>query len=93
MDGTYEADVRAGDVVRGADGNEWGVREISRAPGLAVTLERGGVRIVGYPPAGTPVEIVARAAVPAPVSVEAAAMAALQSAGLGPLLLREVWEE
>lgn len=88
---TYDADVRAGDVVRGHDGNDWGVLSIGRTPRLAVTLVRGAQEITGYPPVGTPVEIVSRAAVPAGTDVEVAALQALVG-GLGPVeLLGESW--
>lgn len=92
MDGTWEADARPGDVVRGADGHDWGVLEITREPRLSVTLVRPGRDpVTGYPPAGTPVTIVARADVPAGTDVEIAALNAL--AALGPVhLIREAWE-
>jgi hypothetical protein len=90
---TYDADARPGDIVLGHDGHEWGIAAIDREPRLGVTLVRHGERITGYPPPGTPVTIVQRAAVPADGSAEAAAMAALLGAGLMPRLVRETWEE
>lgn len=58
---TYET-VHAGDVVLGADGQEWGVVAISRIGGqLAVALTRFGQTVTGYPPTGTPVTVLSRA--------------------------------
>jgi hypothetical protein len=89
---TYDADARPGDVVRGGDGHEWGVLAISRVPRLAVTLVRGARIVTGYPPPGTPCEIVARGEVPAGPGAEAAALEALLR-GIGPVeLLGETWE-
>jgi hypothetical protein len=88
---TYDADVRPGDIVRGHDGNDWGVLAIGRTPRLSVTLVRGEQEITGYPPPGTAVEIVARAEVPAGAAEEVAALQALTR--LGPVeLLGETWE-
>lgn len=87
MEDTYET-VHAGDVVLGHDGQTWGIAAISREPQLAVTLERHGVRVTGYPPAGTPVTVIARA----DVSAERAAVGALLAGGLGVALIAEHWE-
>jgi hypothetical protein len=57
---SYEQ-VHAGDIVLGHDGELWGVEAIDHAPQLAVTLVKHGHRVVGYPPAGTPVTVVAPA--------------------------------
>ena len=90
---TYGADLRAGDIVRGADGGAWEVRSMDRASGrLAVTLARGLAAVTGYPPAGTQVEILARASAPDGTEAEIAALAALSR--FGPLeLLGETWNE
>lgn len=58
--------VHAGDTVLGHDGEVWGVEAIERAPRLAVTLVKYGVRVTGYPPPGTPVTVVT----PADLSAE-----------------------
>lgn len=88
---TYDADARPGDIVRGHDGKEWGVLEIRRAPRFSVTLVCGAQQVTGYPPLGTPCEIVARADVPAGTAVEVAALNALIG-GFGPVeLLGETW--
>ena len=90
---TYDADARPGDVIRGYDGNVWGIAAMDRdSPyGLGVTLVREGIRVTGYPPAGTPVEILRRADVPAGTDVEMAALKALSALG-AVSLVRETWE-
>jgi hypothetical protein len=84
---TYE-DVHAGDYVLGHDGEMWGVLAIDHAPQLAVTLVRPGHQVTGYPPAHTPVTIVARS----DISAEFAAAQVLADAGLGPELVTEIWQ-
>lgn len=91
---TYDADARPGDVIRGHDGNVWVIAEMNRETphGLGVTIVRPGYRVTGYPPPGTPVQILRRADVPEGVGVEVATLQAL--AALGPVsLVREMWEE
>lgn len=84
---TYE-DVHAGDAVLGHDNEVWGVLAITHAPRLAVTLVRPGHRVTGYPPAGTPVTIVARS----DISAEFAAAQVLVEAGFAPELVSEIWQ-
>ena len=62
---SYEQ-VHAGDIVLGHDGELWGVEAIDHVPQLAVTLVKHGQQVTGYPPAGTPVTVVA----PADLSAE-----------------------
>lgn len=59
---TYEQ-VHAGDTVLGHDNDVWGVEAVDHGPPLAVTLVKHNrtVRVVGYPPPGTPVTIITRA--------------------------------
>lgn len=58
---TYET-LHAGDVILGADGQEWGVVAISHIGGqVAVALTRHGRTVTGYPPGGTPVTVLSRA--------------------------------
>jgi hypothetical protein len=76
---TYEQ-VHAGAIVLGHDGELWGVEAIDHAPQLAVTLVKHGQRVVGYPPAGTPVTVVT----PADVAAEARAAQVLIDA-FGPV--------
>lgn len=87
---TIYEDVRAGDIVLGHDSDLWGVSMIEYEPQLAITLvkDEGRTRVVGRPPAGTPVVIVERAA----VEPDGAAAAALHAAGLGVELISERWE-
>lgn len=85
---TYET-LHAGDLVYGHDGEVWGVAGIVHVPRLAVTLVREGNSVVGFPPAGTPVQVYSRS----DVSGEFAAAAALIQ-GLGSVeLLGETWTE
>lgn len=86
---TYEQ-LHAGDIVHGADGGgPWGVAGIQHAPGLAVALVRGGQQVIGYPAAGTEVEVVHQS----DVSAEFVACEIL-GAGLGPIeIVRETWTE
>jgi hypothetical protein len=87
MSDTYET-VHAGDIVLGHDGQLWGIGEITREPQLSVTLVRGAARVVGYPPAGTPITVVQRA----DVELERHAVGNLLAAGLGIELISEHWE-
>lgn len=80
---TYET-VHTGDVVLGADGQEWGVTAIG---GGAVTLTRYGQTVTGYPPARTPVTVLSRA----DTIEEAWAYAALAASFGGVEVLGEVW--
>jgi hypothetical protein len=84
---TYES-VHAGDVVLGHDGELWGVARIEREPELVVELVRYGARVVGRPPAGTPVTVVE----PADVSAEQRAVNALLGGGFDVELISERWE-
>lgn len=86
---TYET-VHAGDVVLGADGQAWGVKQIDHTPqGAMVTLTRHGHIVPGFPPPGTPVTVLSRG----DVSAEAEAFAALMT-GFGDVsLIQERWEE
>jgi hypothetical protein len=83
---TYE-DLHAGATVLGHDQNIWGVAEIDHEPTLRVVLvkDEGRTRVVGYPPAGTPVTILSQPEVHA----EAAAWQTLSAAGFGPVVVRE----
>lgn len=85
---TYEQ-VHAGDTVLGHDNDVWGVEAIDHGPPLVVTLVKneGLTRMVGYPPAGTPVIVVQ----PSDVSAEARAAQMLVDAGLGVEIVAEVW--
>lgn len=84
---TYGA-LHAGDLVRGADGQDWGVAEIVHVPVLSVTLVRGTHRVTGYPAAGEPVTVVRRADFSAEIAVGWALVNSL-----GPVdLLGERWE-
>ena len=87
MTDTYET-LHAGDVILGADGQEWGVVAISRIGGqLAVALTRYGQTVTGYPPPGTEVTVLSRA----DTIEEARAYAAL-AASFGEIeVLGEVW--
>lgn len=84
---TYET-VHAGDVVLGADGQEWGVVAISRVGGqLAVALTRFGQTVTGYPPSGTPVTVLSRAD-----TIEEARAYEVLAASFGDVeVLGEVW--
>lgn len=84
---TYET-VHAGDVVLGADGQEWGVVAISRIGGqLAVALTRFGQTVTGYPPSGTPVTVLSRAD-----TIEEARAYEVLAASFGDVeVLGEVW--
>jgi hypothetical protein len=85
--GTYES-VHAGDIVLGHDGELWGVARIEHEPELVVELVKHGTRVVGRPPAGTPVTVVT----PADVDAERQAAGALVSA-FGPVkIVSERWE-
>jgi hypothetical protein len=85
---TYEG-LHAGDLVRGDDGEVWGVSSITHTPRLVVTLVRHEHAVTGTPPPGTPVTVVQRA----DVSAEFAAAATL-IAGLGSVeLIGETWTE
>lgn len=77
--------VHAGDIVLGHDGELWGVEAIDHAPQLAVTLVKHGHRVVGYPPAGTPVTVVA----PADVAAEYRAVQMFIEAGLAVEIVSE----
>lgn len=91
---TYDADARPGDIIRGGDGNVWGIAEMDRESprGFAVTIVRPGYRVTGWPPPGTRVEILQRAEVPHGADAEVAALHAL--AAFGPVsLIRETWSE
>jgi hypothetical protein len=83
---TYE-EVHAGDHVLGHDGDIWGVAEIEHVPRIAVTLVKPGCRVTGYPPAGTPVTIVARS----DVTAEHAAAGVLIAAGFNIDIISEQW--
>jgi hypothetical protein len=87
MADTYET-VHAGDIVLGHDGQLWGVEAIEHEPVLAVTLVQNGSRVVGRPPAGTPVTVVTRA----DTSAEQRAVNALLGQGLSVELISERWE-
>lgn len=80
--------VHAGEVVRGHDGNDWGVETIDRRDGLAVTLVRHGQRITGRPTPETPILVVQRC----DTTAEAQAWQALADAGLGCDVIYETWE-
>lgn len=83
---TYE-EVHTGDHVLGHDGDLWGVAAIEHVPRIAVTLVKPGHRVTGYPPAGTPVTIVARS----DIAAEAAAWQVL-AAAFGPIeIVSESW--
>lgn len=84
---TY-ADIHAGAVVLGHDGELWGVAEVTREPRFTVTLVRGGHRVTGYPPLETPVTIVT----PADVSQEMRAAQAFVDAGFAPEIISQSWE-
>jgi len=84
---TYEQ-VHAGDIVLGHDGELWGVAAIEHEPALAVTLVKHGARVVGRPPAGTPVTVVEHA----DVAGEQQAVDALLAGGFGVELISERWE-
>jgi hypothetical protein len=84
----YEG-LHAGDLVRGDDGEVWGVARIVHVPQLAVTLVRHGHAVTGMPPLETPVTVVQRA----DVGPEFMAAAALID-GLGSVeVLGEIWTE
>lgn len=79
--------LHAGDIVRGDDGQDWGVAEVVHVPVLSVTVVRGEYRATVYPAAGDLVTVVRRA----DFSAEIAAGWALVSS-LGPVdLLGERW--
>lgn len=79
----------SGDIVRGADGQAWGVERVEPfGVQRRVTLVRHGQRVTGLPMPETPVGIVSRS----DVSAEAAAVAALLGAGLDPELISETWQ-
>jgi hypothetical protein len=81
---TFEQ-VHAGDTVLGHDGEVWGVKAIDHVPYLAVTLIKYGQQVTGYPPAGTPVTVVA----PADLSAEFWAAQVLIDAGFDVELIAE----
>lgn len=87
MDATWEQ-VHAGDIVRGYDGQNWGVVAITLGDpaGPVITLHRLGTTVGPAQPApGTPIVIVERAN----TADEAAAHAVLAAAGLGPQVIHE----
>jgi hypothetical protein len=80
--------LHAGDLVRGSDGEVWGVEGIVHVPALAVTLVRGQHRVTGYPPVTAAVMVVQQA----DISAEWAAAQTLID-GLGAVeILGEKWE-
>lgn len=83
---TYEQ-VHAGDIVLGHDRELWGVEAIDHAPPLTVTLVKhgGAMRVIGYPPSGTPVVVVT----PADVAAEARAAQMFIDASLGVEIVSE----
>lgn len=81
---SYEQ-VHAGDIVLGHDGELWGVEAIDHEPQLAVVLVKHGYRVVGYPPAGTPITVVT----PAKVAAEARAAQVFIDAGLDVEIVHE----
>lgn len=83
---TYEQ-VHAGDHVLGYDGDVWGVAALDQSPVLRVEMVKPGARLVGYPPAGTEVVVLAAQ----DVSAEAAAWSVLNALGLCPEILGERW--
>jgi hypothetical protein len=86
---TYDdGTVHAGDVVLGHDNELWGVARIEREPELVVELVKHGARVVGRPPAGTPVTVVQHPH----VSAEREAAGVLLAAGFGVELISERWE-
>jgi len=85
----YE-NVHAGDVVLGGDDQAWGVKRIDHTPqGSLVTLVRHERLVVGLPPPGTPVIVLARAG----VEREAAAFAVLVESFGDVSLIQERWDE
>lgn len=90
MPDTWES-VHVGDVVRGHDGQTYGVASIHVGDprGPVVTLFRHGA-VIGpaQPPPGTPIEILQRA----DSAAEARAFGILAAAGLGPELLGETYQ-
>lgn len=78
-----------GDIVRGADGQDWGVAGVEHVSGgTSVTLYRHGAIVAATLPLGTPCRFVERA----DMSVEAGAAQALLNAGLGPVeIVSERW--
>lgn len=88
MQATWDV-VHAGEVVRGHDGNDWGVETIDQRGGLlGVTLVRHGQRITGWPTPDTPILVVQRC----DTIAEAQAWQALAAAGLAPEVIHESWE-
>lgn len=83
---TYEQ-VHAGDTLLGYDGNVWGVAAIGHGPPLVVVLvkDAGMTRVVGRPPAGTPVTVIQ----PADVAAEARAWQVFEAAGLSAEIVGE----
>lgn len=89
---TYGA-LHAGDIVLGADANEWGVAYVGRPRRaskhrLEVELVRHGESVTGYPASGERVDVVHRA----DTSAEHAAAGHLLDAGLQVELIGETWE-
>jgi hypothetical protein len=87
VDATWEQ-VHAGDIVRGHDGNNWGVVSVTFGDpaGPVIVLHRLGTTVgPAQPGPGTRITIVERAN----TRDEAAAFAVLQAAGFGPEVLHE----
>lgn len=99
MTGNGEVDtfgsLHGGDIVQGADGEQWGVEYVRRywgddgAPPLEVGLIRYGRRVTGWPAEQEPVSVIQRA----DTALEAGAFQALMEAGLGPRVITERWTD
>lgn len=79
----------AGDIVRGHDGQLYGVAAIERGDprGVRVTLRRNGVRTTAQPLGTDPITIHATA----DIRSEAVAWQTLHDAGLGPEIIGETY--
>lgn len=86
--------LHAGDVVVGADDEDWGVVGVfavaahGAGASLAVQLYRLGEQVTGYPPASGAVSVVHRA----DTRAEEAAWSVLDAAGAQPEVIKETWE-
>lgn len=80
-------DVHAGDIVRGHDGQLYGVASIERGDpcGMRVTLRRNGVPTTAQPLPTDPITIHAAT----DITLEAVAWQTLHDAGLGPEIIGE----